>query len=239
MTLASLALQKYSVRAIAKVLGRSPSTISRELRRNTQPKGYASTSKHTCVQRRRLQGRPLGKLHRDGILFGLMRHFLGQRWSPEQIALTLACILPKRHDRRVSYGTIYNCICAQPVGELKRELVATLGHAHNKHVPRSKVQHRRGQIPGMVNIHLRPPEIEDQQFPGHWEGDLIKGAANTSAVGTLVEHTSRRLMLIMLPEFKPASAANVMQAVSDTLLGIADAYAPEHDVRPGPGDGDA
>jgi IS30 family transposase len=221
VTLASLAQQKYSVRAIAQALGRSPSTISRELRRNAQPTGYASTSARTCAQRRRLQGRPPIKLHRDGILFGLMRHFLGQRWSPEQIALTLARIFPKGHEHRVSHETIYNCIYAQPVGELKRELIATLRHTHNKRVPRSKGQERRGQIPDMVSIHLRPPEIEDRQFPGHWEGDLIKGAANASAVGTLVERASRLLMLIKLPEFKPASAANVMQAFSDKLLGIA------------------
>ena len=221
VTLASLAQQKYSVRAMAQVLGRSPSTISRELRRNAQPAGYASTTARACARRRRLQGRPQGKLHRDGILFGLMRHFLGERWSPEQIALTLARIFAKGHEHRVSHETIYNCIYAQPVGELKRELIATLRHAHNKRVPRSKGQDRRGQIPDMVSIHLRPPEIEDRQFPGHWEGDLIKGAANASAVGTLVERTSRLLMLIKLPEFKPASAANVMQAFSDKLLGIA------------------
>jgi len=166
-------------------------------------------------------GRPPIKLHRDGILFALIRHFLGQRWSPEQIALTLAAIYPKGHEHRVSHETIYNCIYAQPVGELKRELIATLRHAHNKRVPRSKGQDRRGQIPDMVSIHVRPPEIEDRQFPGHWEGDLIKGAANASAVGTLVERTSRLLMLIKLPEFKPASAVNVMQAFSDKLLGIA------------------
>ncbi|MBW0170223.1 MAG: integrase core domain-containing protein [Hydrogenophaga sp.] len=122
MTLASLIQHKYSVRAMAQVLGRSPSTVSRELRRNAQPAGYASTPARACAQRRRLQGRPLGKLHRDGLLFGVMRHFLEQRWSPEQIALTLACIFPRSHEHRVShetiYNCIYNCIYAQPVGEL-------------------------------------------------------------------------------------------------------------------------
>jgi IS30 family transposase len=222
VTLASLIQQKYTVREIALVLGRSPSTVSRELRRNAQPAGYASTAARTCALQRRRQGRAPNKLHRDGILFDVMRHFLGLRWSPEQIALTLAHIYPKGHEHRVSHETIYNCIYAQPVGELKRELIATLRHAHNKRVPRSKGEDRRGQIPDMVSIHVRPPEIEDRQFPGHWEGDLIKGAANASAVGTLVERTSRLLMLIKLPEFKPASAANVMQAFSDKLLGIAE-----------------
>ena len=221
VTLASLIQQKFTVRDIALVLGRSPSTISRELLRNAQPAGYASTAAHACALQRRRQGRAPNKLHRDGVLFDVMRHFLGLRWSPEQLALTLACIFPKGHEHRVSHETIYNCIYAQPVGELKRELNATLRHAHNKRVPRSKGQDRRGQIPDMVSIYLRPPEIEDRQFPGHWEGDLIKGAANASAVGTLVERTSRLLMLIKLPEFKPASAANVMQAFSDKLLGIA------------------
>lgn len=223
VTLASLVQLNYTVRGIAQVLGRSPSTVSRELKRNTQPSGYASAPASACARQRRRQSRPPIKLHREGILFGLMRHFLGQRWSPEQIALTLARIFPKGHEYRVTRETIYNCIYAQPVGELKRELIATLRHAHNKRVPRSKGQDRRGQIPDMVSIHVRPPEIEDRQFPGHWEGDLIKGAANASAVGTLVERTSRLLMLIKLPEFKPASAVNVMQAFSDKLQGIAPA----------------
>jgi IS30 family transposase len=95
VSLASLVSQKYSVCAMALVLRRAPSTISRELRRNAQPTGYAGTPARTCAQQRRLQGRPPGKLHLDGILFGLMRHFLGQRWSPEQIALTRACIFPQ------------------------------------------------------------------------------------------------------------------------------------------------
>ena len=130
VTLASLVQQKYTVRDMALVLGRSPSTISRELLRNTQPAGYASTAARACALQRRRQGRAPNKLHRDGVLFDVMRHFLGLRWSPEQIALTLAHIYPKGHEHRVSHETIYNCIYAQPVGELKRELIATLRHAH-------------------------------------------------------------------------------------------------------------
>lgn len=221
VTLASLVQQNFGVREMALAMGRSASTISRELRRNAQPAGYASATARACAQQRRKQGRSPNKLHRGGVLFDVVRHFLRERWSPEQISLTLAHIYSKGHEHRVSHETIYNCIYAQPVGELKRELIATLRHAHNKRVPRSKGQDRRGQIPDMVSIHVRPPEIEDRQFPGHWEGDLIKGAANASAVGTLVERTSRLLMLIKLPEFKPASAVNVMQAFSDKLLGIA------------------
>lgn len=221
VTLASLVQQKLGVREMALALGRSPSTISRELRRNAEPSGYASAPARACAQQRRRQGRAPNKLHREDLLFDVVRHFLHLRWSPEQIALTLAHIYPKGHEHRVSHETIYNCIYAQPVGELKRELIATLRHAHNKRVPRSKGQGRRGQIPDMLSIHLRPPEIEDRQFPGHWEGDLIKGAGNASAVGTLVERTSRLVMLVKLPDFKPASAANVLQGFTDKLLSIA------------------
>lgn len=142
-------------------------------------------------------------------------------WSPEQIALTLARLHPQGHEHRVSHETIYNCIYAMPVGELRKELIATLRHAHNKRVPRSKGKDRRGQIPDMLSIHVRPPEIQDRQFPGHWEGDLIEGEGNASAVGTLVERTSRLVMLVKLPEFKPASAASVLQGFTDKLLGIA------------------
>ena len=146
------------------------------------------------------------------------RQLLAQRWSPEQIALTLAALC---HGCRVSTETIYNCIYAQPVGELKRELVTCLRHAHNKRVPRSKGQDRRGQIPDMLSIHVRPPEIEDRKLPGHWEGDLTKGEGNAIPVGALVERTVRLVILINLPHPKPASAAKVLQAFTDKLLSIA------------------
>lgn len=221
VTLASLKQQNHSVREIARVLGRSASTVSRELRRNTRADQYGSVAAQQACQRRREQARPVRKLHTDGLLFGLVQYLLRQRWSPEQIALVLARIYPKGHEHRVSHETIYNCIYAQPVGELRKELIACLRHAHNKRVPRSKGADRRGQIPDMLSIHLRPPEVEDRQFPGHWEGDLIKGAGNASAVGTLVERTSRLLILVKLPHPKPASAANVLQAFTDKLNGIA------------------
>lgn len=145
-----------------------------------------------------------------GVMFGVARHCLGLRWSPEQIALTLASIYPKGHPYRVSHESIYTCICAQPVGKLKRELVACLHQARNKRTPRSKGKECGGQIPDMLSIQVRPPEIEDRQFHGHWEGDLINGEANASAVGTLVERTSRLLMLVKLPHPRRASASSVL-----------------------------
>ena len=221
VTIASLTQQNHSVRAIARQLRRSPATISRELKRNACSSGYGSARAQGLSRQRRCSGRPAIKLHPESILFALVIHLLRLRWSPEQIALTLARLYPPGHEYRVSYETIYNCIYAMPVGELRKELIATLRHAHNKRLPRSKGKDRRGQIPDMLSIHVRPPEIEDRQFPGHWEGDLIKGEGNASAVGTLVERTSRLVMLVKLPEFRPASAANVLQAFTDKLLGIA------------------
>lgn len=147
VTLASLNQQNYSVREIASVLGRSASTISRELHRNASAGQYSSSSaQHSCQHRRR-QGRPMRKLHPDAVLFDVVQHLLQQRWSPEQIALTLARIYPKGHELCVSHETIYNCIYAQPVGELRKDLIACLRHAHNQRVPRCKGQDRRGQIP--------------------------------------------------------------------------------------------
>ena len=221
VTIASLRQQNHSVRAISRQLHRSPATISRELQRNASSSGYGSAHAQCQSLQRRRCGRPAIKLHPESIQASLVIHLLRLRWSPEQIALTLARLYPPGHEHRVSHETIYNCIYAMPMGELRKELIATLRHAHNKRLPRSKGKDRRGQIPDMLSIHVRPPEIEDRQFPGHWEGDLIKGEGNASAVGTLVERTSRLVMLVKLPEFKPASATNVLQAFTDKLLGIA------------------
>ena len=165
VTLASLKQQNFGVREIARMLGRSASTISRELRRNADAGQYGSTAAQQSCQQRREQARPLRKLHADGVLFGLVQYLLRQRWSPEQIALVLARLYPKGHEHRVSHETIYLCIYAQSVGELRRELVACLRQARNKRVPRSKGQDRRGQIPDMLSIHMRHQRSGSASFP--------------------------------------------------------------------------
>jgi IS30 family transposase len=217
MTIPSLRQQNFSIRRIAEVLERSPATVSRKLRRNSDEGVYASVSaQQSCRQSRQER-----KLHPRSVLFGMVRTLLCSRWSPEQIALTLARLYPKGHKLRVSHEIIYNCIYAQPVGDLRKELIANLHQARNKRAPRSNRQDRRSHIPDMLSIHVRPPEVEDRQFPGHREGDLIKGESNASAVGALVERTSRLLMLVKLLHLKPASAANVPQAFTDKLCVIA------------------
>jgi IS30 family transposase len=101
----------------------------------------------------------------------------------------LGCRIGKGHEHRVSHETIYNCNYAQPMGKLRKDLIAFLSQARNKRGPHSKDKDQRGQIPDMLSIHMRPPEVEDRQFPGHWEGDHIKGEGNASAVDTLVQWT--------------------------------------------------
>jgi transposase, IS30 family len=230
ISIASFCQQGLNNHQIAQRLHRCPSTISRELKRNrsaqtnehTRVFAYSSQeAQHQCLIRRKASRKP-PKLAKDSLLFDLVKDFLHQRWSPMQIARTLANCYPQpNHIHRVSHQTIYNCIYAMPVGALRKDLIACLRQAKPKRGVRSPSQDKRGHIPEMLSIHVRPPEIEDRQLPGHWEGDLIKGAGNASAIGTLVERTSRVLMLVKLPNERPASAANVCQAFTDKLLSIA------------------
>ncbi|AFP31441.1 Integrase [Marinobacter sp. BSs20148] len=109
---------------------------------------------------------------------------------------------------------MYKAIYAQPHGELRKELIACLRQGHTKRRPRAGGVDRRQQIPDLVSIHLRPPEVEEQLLPGHWEGDLIKGAFNRSAVGTLVERVSG---LVFLAKMDGATATAAVQGFSAAL----------------------
>jgi transposase, IS30 family len=102
---------------------------------------------------------------------------------------------PDAPSERVSHETIYAYIYAQPRGELRQLLIGALRQAHKTRLPRRRGQDRRGRLRDMVSIHERPAEVLGRQVPGHWEGDLLKGAGNASAVGTLVERKSRFLLL--------------------------------------------
>ncbi|MEC5218562.1 IS30 family transposase [Actimicrobium sp. GrIS 1.19] len=107
---------------------------------------------------------------------------------------------------RVSHETIYTALYAMPRGELRRDLIACLRQGNDARRPRSRGTDRRGSIPEMQSLHIRPPEVADRLIPGHWEADLIKGAFNRSAVGTLVERTTRLVILARMPDASAASA---------------------------------
>ncbi len=213
--------QGLSLRAIGRVLNRSAATISREIARNSGGSGYSCRCPQQRRVRRRRHGRPAPKLVAGNALFESITALLRLRWSPQQIAAHLAKLHPGDAAQRASHETIYNVIYAQPRGELRKELIACLRMARARRWARAKGEDRRGQMADLLSIHVRPPEIEDRQFPGHWEGDLIKGALNQSAVGTLVERHTRLLVLVKLPHPNPATAAHVLQAFTDKLNAVA------------------
>ena len=223
-TIMLMAQEGKSLRAMARTLHRSPSTISREWRRQETaadaagPRGYDAKKAGQEARRRRFKPRRVGKLAVDSVLFGVVQHFLQEGWSPGQIAGTLKLMWPDSLDLRVSAETIYTCLYALPRGALRQELIACLRKARSVRLPRSRGTDRRGQLPDMVSIHVRPPEVEDRALPGHWEGDFIKGAGNRSAVGVLVERRSR---LVLLAKMDDATAASALAGYSRKLNSIA------------------
>ena len=200
------------------MLGRSPSTISRELRRNQSLNGrYVAHVAQAHTRERRKVCRPARKLVLGNERFELVLHLLRERFSPEQIAGKLRVMKINFEEAYVCRETIYKAIYAMPVGELRKELVQCLRQGKSTRRPRAGGVDRRGQIPDMVSIHLRPPEVEDRLMPGHWEGDLIKGKNNASAVGTLVERSSGYLMLVKMND---ATATSAVEGFSAAINGM-------------------
>jgi IS30 family transposase len=187
-----------SVRAIARTLLRSPSTVSRELSRNGHKESYSAFLAGERAKARR-KGRP-NRLSKDSDLSGRVGEMLKKGWSPQQVSGRLARMFGKDSESYVSHETIYAHIYALPRGELRKDLIAALRQSHKTRRPRSRGKDRRGQIPDLVPISERPREAESRLVPGHWEGDLIKGKGNKSSVGTLVERTSRYLIMTQLDD---------------------------------------
>nr|WP_233411078.1 IS30 family transposase [Rugamonas sp. CCM 8940] len=161
----------------------------------------------------RVKPRKVPKLHIHGMMFIVVRHLLNLRWSPQKIAGKLKAMWPNDSNETVSHEAIYNAIYLHPRGELKRELIACLRHHNQVCKPRSQGADRRHQIQDMQSIHIRPPEVEDRLIPGHWEGDLIKGAGNRSSVGTLVERATGFVVLAKMDNATTKAVVDSFAAV--------------------------
>jgi IS30 family transposase len=209
---------KDSLRAIAARIGRSPSTVSREVARNRNSRGVYRAwraEEQTAVRARRPK---TAKLAANPVLRNLVQQLLGEYWSPEQISLRLRDEFGDDESMRVSHETIYQSLYVQGRGALRRELASCLRTGRALRKPRRHATERRTRIPNMVNISERPAEAADRAVPGHWEGDLIIGKDGQSAIGTLVERTTRFCLLVHLPDGRDAAAVrDAMIPVIDSL----------------------
>ncbi|MCS0635521.1 IS30 family transposase [Streptomyces sp. LP05-1] len=199
--------EKASIRQIASELGRSPSTISREIRRNGMPLrgdssrwAYRPHAAQSRADARRPRPKP-GKIGQNQELRDFIRHHLERRWSPEQICQALRTRFPDRPEMHVTHETVYQALYVQGRGELRRELARALRTGRTMRRPHRQSYRRQPRMAkDMVMISDRPAEAADRAVPGHWEGDLIIGKAHKSAIGTLVERSSRFVTLVHLPE---------------------------------------
>jgi IS30 family transposase len=207
-----------SIRAIAATIGRSPSTVSRELRRNTDAQGrYRATTAHALAYVRASRPKP-AKLVTNLRLRGKVEADLAKKYSPEQIAGRLKVDFPDQPEMQVSTETIYQSLYVQSRGALKHELTRYLRTGRAVRRPSRKVGQRKNRIPNMINIAERPAEADDRAIPGHWEGDLIIGRKNLSAIGTLVERTTNYTMLLHLPDgYTPELVRDALAAKIKTL----------------------
>lgn len=210
--------QGLSARRIAEGLGRSPSTVTRELAANGGRDSYSLwAAQQRCDE---AAGRPKESwTELRPVLWDLAQVLLSRRWSPRQISRWLRRRFPDRPEWWVSHESIYQAIFVQARGELRRELAACLRSGRAQRRPRSraaaaKAARQSPKIKDMVMISERPAEVEDRAVPGHWEGDLIIGKDGKSQVGTLVERHTRYGFLIKLDN---RTAEHVAQRLAETI----------------------
>jgi IS30 family transposase len=202
-----------SIRQIAVELRRSPSTISRELKRNTvSTRGYMPHTAHRMSVKRRARPRQ-PKLVANAELLAYVQARLTKKWSPQQISKRLVKDFPAAPEMHVSTETIYQAIYVHTCGQLKREFAKQLRRGRSARKPRKQPDTRRPRfVDPMKPISERPAAVAARTIPGHWEGDLIIGAAGGSAIATLVERSSRFVMLGHLGRERSA------EAVRDSLI---------------------
>jgi IS30 family transposase len=196
---------------IARSLSRSVSTISREVAANGGRSGYQAWAAHRRAAER--VRRPKATRMSHGPLARTVTEWL-ERWcSPDEIAERLPIEFPDDPMMRVSHETIYKSLFVEGRGELRRELHRCLRSGRAKRRPRNRIE-TRGSIPNKVMITDRPAEADDRAVPGHWEGDLIIGQGGRSAVGTLVERSTRFVLLLHLPDGRAAEKVNDAMAAA-------------------------
>jgi IS30 family transposase len=193
--------RKETYTLIAGLIGRAVSTVSREVAANGGREKYRACEAHQRADQQ--ARRPKTPKLTHPALASQVTEWLEEWWSPEEVARRLRIEFPDDPMMWVSHETIYQSLYVQGRGELRRELHRCLrtGRVRRKKQGRAE---RRGHIPDMVMISERPAEAGDRAVPGHWEGDLIMGKNNRSAVGTLVERTTRYLLLLHLPDGREA-----------------------------------
>lgn len=203
--------------AVAVRLGRSPSTISRELGLHGGRAGYrAEAAQQAALKRRGSARRGDCAIAEHAPLRDAVLAQLGRGWSPEEIACNLKAAYPDQSRMQTSRESIYRYVYIVARGELKRTLVAGLRRHHRQRKTRRRgVAATQGQLNDMVLVDQRPPEVETRLIAGHFEGDLILGAGNRSAVGVLVERTTRFTFLCHLPQ---KDAQSVREAFTRKLL---------------------
>jgi IS30 family transposase len=203
-----------SLRALSRQLGRAPSTLSREVRRQGGRTHYRASRADAAAAQAARRPQPC-RLARHPRLARLVARRLAQRWSPEQIAgwLRRTYADPRM---QVSHETIYRTLFVQSRGALRATLQQHLRRGAAFRRPRRRPADGRGQIVGAVPICARPPEVADRAVPGHWEGDLLVGARH-SCIATLVERQSRYVMLVRLPSRDTATVVPALARSVRTL----------------------
>jgi IS30 family transposase len=203
--LEELFVSGYSQADAARLLGRSASTISREVGRGMTVSGYRARLAQDTVDAARARPKPR-KLESNPALLAEVVQRLEQRHSPEQIAARLRIDFPDDSEMWVSHETIYQALYVQPRGELARQIKTALrtGRTQRKRQGRNTTDNR-GHLKDMINISERPPEADDRAIPGHWEGDLIIGKNQASQIATLVERTTGFVVLLHLPDDRTAA----------------------------------
>ena len=207
-----------SIRAIAIALGRSPSSISREVSRNGGVRRYRAARADQAAWARATRPKAC-KLAANPALRAIVEEKLQRRWSPEQIAGWLQLTYPKSPEMQVSHESIYRTLYVQSRGALNKELTRYLRTGRVIRRPKGvRLPDGRGGRPNTLHISERPAEVEDRAVPGHWEGDLVFGKG-MSPVATLVERSSRFLMLVALPggNHQADAVADALAAAITTL----------------------